>query len=110
MGRRKNKGDMKDSQQHKREDPFKYGREVYFYAFTKQDPDILYVCQGEITKTPDGEKNKSYRVKINAVSDKSITGQVSEQQKILVGRAITKRRSELTLRLGSIFQPKIWLK
>lgn len=109
MGRKRKNRDMKESTQTKREDPFKQGREVFFHAFTKQDPETLFVCRGEITKTPDGEKNRSYRVRINAVSDKSVTGQVAEQQKSLIGRAITKRRSELTLRLGSIFQPKTWL-
>lgn len=99
---------MKESAQ-PRKDPFVQGREVFFHAFIKQDPETLFVCKGEITKTPDGEKNRSYRVKVSAVSDKSITGKVCEEQKALIGRAITKRRSELTLRLGSIFQPKSWL-
>lgn len=86
------------------------GQEVYFHAFTKQNPEILYICKGEVTKIPDGNKNKTYRVKVKEVSNKSITGKTSDNQRALIGRAITKHKSELTLRLGSIFQPKEWLK
>lgn len=90
--------------------PINPGQEVYFQAFTKQNPEILYVCKGEVTKVPDENKNKVYRVKVKAVSNKSVTGKTSEDQRALIGRAITKHKSELTLKLGSIFQPKTWLK
>ena len=107
MEKEKKKRSMKPS--YARHNPLEKGKEVYFRAFTKQEPEMLYVCQGQITKVSEGEKNQIYRVQVSAVSEKSITGEISDQQRSLIGRAITKRKHELTLRLGSIFQPKTWL-
>jgi len=92
-----------------RPSPLKLGDTVYFTAFSKEDSDILFVCKGEVTKIPDGDKVKAYRVHITAVADRAIGCKPSVEQKNLIGRAMNKRIRELHKHMGPIMMPKNWL-
>jgi len=88
--------------------PFEIGDTVYFTAFLHDDPDTFYVCQGEITKTPGGDRN-SFRVRVKAIADQAIGKSQSDCQKVLIGRAMNKKGKELTKSLG-LLAPKAWYK
>jgi len=96
-------------QQRVYQDTLQQGDTVYFTAFTKQDPNTVYVCKGEITKVPDGKDIKTFRVKITAVADRAVGGKPTTEQKTLIGRAINKRFRELHKHMGPIMMPKTWL-
>ena len=83
------------------------GMTVYFTAFTKDDSATFYLCRGVVTKLPD-EKTKSYRVKVEAVADSAPGAPISDKQKSLIGRAISKKKHELAKHTG-IMAPKAWL-
>lgn len=87
----------------------KLGDIVYFTAFTKENHNNLYMCKGEITKIPDGNHNRVFRVKILTVADRAIGNKPSSEQKSLIGRAISKPGRELHKYLGPIMMPKNWL-
>ena len=96
-------------QQKSRPEPLNPGDTVYFTAFTKQDANTLYICKGEVTKIPNGQDVKTYRVKVVAVGSRSVDGKSTTEQKSLVGRAINKRLCEIHNWLGPIMMPKTWL-
>ena len=100
---------VSDEKKDFRPNPFKQGDIVYFTAFIQGKPDVLYVVQAEVTKVPDGDTIKAYRVRITAVADRAIGGKPSTEQKALIGRAMNKRSREMCKQLGPIMLPKVWL-
>jgi len=100
---------MSENKKQSRRPPFSVGDTVYFTAFLKEDPDLFYICQGEITKTPGGERN-SFRVRVKAIGNHAIGKDKSECQKVLIGRAMNKKGKELSKALSPFMVPKTWLK
>jgi hypothetical protein len=103
-------GEVPNMSDHKQDRPqqFSVGDEVYFTAFMKETPDLLYVCKGKVTKVPDGKDVKAYRILVTQVADRRIGGKPSDEQKALLGRAINKKQRELHKELGPIMLPKCW--
>ena len=82
------------------------GTTVYFSAFLPDEPKVFYMCQGEVTKLPQGDSH-SYRVRITGVGATSVySKEETQKQKQLLGRAFNKQKLQTTI--GSLLEPKQW--
>ena len=84
------------------------GDTVYFTAFTKEDHKTHYICYGKITKVLDNY-GSLFRIVIEGIADRALGRPPSDSQKVLIGRAFSKKRNELHKQIAEWMKPPNWL-